>query len=53
MSNDAAATPNKQYAAPKLSQVPAEEAKALLLDQAAQGDNVAKDLLNLLSGLST
>lgn len=45
MSNEIATIPKRQYATPKLTRVPAEEAKALLLDQAANGDDEAMDLL--------
>jgi hypothetical protein len=38
----------KQYAAPILKNLFPEEAKVFLLDQARQGDEDAKELLNLL-----
>jgi len=38
----------KQYAAPKLTELPSDKAKAFLLDQAARGNQEAEDLLNLL-----
>jgi len=38
----------KRYVAPKLNELALEHAKVFLLDQAAQGDQEAKDLLNLL-----
>lgn len=38
----------KEYAAPKLNELAVEKAKVFLRDQAAQGDEEAKDLLNLL-----
>jgi len=41
-------TRKKQYAAPKLSDLAVEKAKVFLLDQAARGDQEAKDLLNFL-----
>ena len=38
----------KEYAAPKLQDLGVEEAKIFLLDEAAHGDEQAKELLNLL-----
>jgi len=38
----------KTYVAPKLNDVAVEKAKDFLLDQAARGNQEAKDLLNLL-----
>jgi hypothetical protein len=38
----------KQYAAPKLTELPSDKAKEFLLDQAARSNQDAKDLLDLL-----
>jgi hypothetical protein len=38
----------KQYAAPKLAELPSDKAKECLVDQAARGNEEAKHLLNLL-----
>jgi hypothetical protein len=38
----------KQYAAPKLQSLGVEESKIFLLDEAAHGDQEAKELMNLL-----
>jgi hypothetical protein len=37
-----------QYAAPKLTELPSDKAKILLMQQAAHGDENAKEILNLL-----
>jgi len=39
----------KNYTAPKLNKLPSDEAKALLLERAAHGDQDAKELLNLFT----
>jgi hypothetical protein len=38
----------KQYTRPKLAELPLNKAKEFLLDQAARGNQEAKDLLNQL-----
>ena len=42
----------KKYAAPRVNDLCLEEAKLVLLDQAARGDQNAKDLLNSLKQTS-
>jgi hypothetical protein len=50
--NSARPEPRKKYAAPTLTKLASEEAKIFLLEQAAQGDEKAKELLNSLSQTS-
>ena len=42
----------KKYTSPKLNKPPAEKTKALLLEREDQGDQDAKELLNLLTQTS-
>ena len=43
----------KQYAAPTIKHLLPEEAKKIILDQSSQGEEDAKELLNLLRKTST
>lgn len=48
MSADTKPVPKKPYASPKLSKLTPEDANLLLLDRTVQGNQEAKDLLDLL-----
>ncbi len=48
MNPEIATTGKKRYTAPKLNNLASEKAKILLLDKATQGDQQAKDFLDLM-----